>query len=87
MLTFTSTSESTKCTEISTIQDHVIESDESFQVELSVVTVLPGSLKRNLIVGETSSTITIQDTSKPLPVGVKIDVLIHFLNLLRRYMY
>lgn len=64
VLTFTSTSELTKCMVISTIQDRVIASDKSFRVELSVMTVLPASLQRNLQVGVTSSTITIQDTSK-----------------------
>lgn len=52
--------------EISAIQDRVIERDESFEVELSIVTILPGALQNNLELGISSSTITIQDTSKPL---------------------
>lgn len=63
ILTFTSHSESVKCIQLATIQDHVIESNESFQVKLSIVTVLPASLQHNLVRRISSSRITIQDTS------------------------
>lgn len=66
ILTLASHSESMSCLEISAIQDQVIESDETFEVELSIVTILPRLLQNNLELGTSSSTITIQDTSKPL---------------------
>ena len=64
ILTFTS-SETMKCMLISAIQDHVIESTESLRVELSVMTNLPAAIQHNLQLGTSSTTITIQDTSKP----------------------
>jgi hypothetical protein len=63
-LTFSSTSESIRCVEIDTLQDNVIESDETFRVYLSLITTLPGSLHRNLMVDTSPLTITIQDTSE-----------------------
>lgn len=63
ILTFTP-SESVKCMLISAIQDNVIENTESFRVELSVATNLPAAIQHNLQLGRSSSTITVQDTSK-----------------------
>lgn len=67
-MTFGPHSETTKCIEIGTFQDDVVEEDEYFTVILSVLTVLPGSLQSNLIRGTLSSTVTVRDTSKSLAI-------------------
>lgn len=62
-VTFSPNSGLLKCVEILATKDNVIEDDESFTVLLSQQTILPVSLQDNLVIGTSSATITIQDTS------------------------
>lgn len=63
-VTFSLIYQSPKCVSVATTQDNVIEDDETFRVHLRLQTVLPASIQHNLIIGRSSATITIQDTSK-----------------------
>ena len=64
ILTFSANSGNTRCIEIYTLQDNVIESDESFSVELSLLNDLPTSVGHYFEWGSRNLTVTIQDTSK-----------------------
>ena len=69
-VTFSPSSELRQCVQIVAAQDNVIEEDEAFRIQLSLQTILPGSLSGHLVIPMPSTTIIIQDTSKWMIVYV-----------------
>lgn len=66
-ITFLPRAELKKCIRIVPIEDHVIEGNEFFTIQLELQTDLPAGLQDNVQLGTSRSTVTIEDTSKGSP--------------------
>ncbi len=64
VIVFLPHSEVRKCITITAVEDHVIEGNEIFKLQLELQTTLPASIRNNVELRTTRATITIQDTSK-----------------------